>query len=116
MPSFPIFPGFSALDSLSLSTDGPISPAQYAEARAHDAAHPLNPPPAARLGNIRLKPAEAAARMAVAIEQAACRSGLVTRDDFRLWGFTESEIDAHALPAYRQAVANRPALEQLLAV
>ena len=79
-------------------------------------AAPLPPPAATKAGRIRLKPAAMSARMRMVIEQAACRSGVVSREDFRLWGFTEAEIDTHALPAYRQAVASRPSLEQLLAV
>ena len=43
MLSFPLFPGLSARDALSLSTDGPISASKWAEASAHDLAHPLQP-------------------------------------------------------------------------
>lgn len=107
---FPIFDGFTATASLSLSTDGPIDRQHAALAHAYDLAAIKIAPRPAHIGKIRLKPAAIVSMMAVVIEKAAVRSGAVDRKDFLQIGLRESEIDEHYREAFVLASQRRPAL------
>lgn len=106
---FPVFDGFSAAASLSLSTDGPIDQELLALAQAYDRARPL-PAPVTRIGKITLKPAAVVRIMATAIEKAAIRCGIVHRADFRQLGLTDAEIDRHYQEAFLKASLRHPGL------
>lgn len=106
---FPIFEGFTAAASLSLSTDGPIDPQLLALAHAHDRAAPPEPQQA-RIGKITLKPAAIVRIMSTAIEKAAVRCGAVHRADFRQLGLKDVEIDRHFQEAFLRAAQRQPSL------
>lgn len=103
---FPVFDGFTAAASLSLSTDGHIDRQLLALAHAFDQAQPLP----ARIGKITLKPAAIVRIMATAIEKAVVRCGTVERTDFRQLGLKDAEIDQHYQAAFLQAAQRRPHL------
>lgn len=107
---FPVFDGFTATASLSLSTDGPIDQQHMAMAHAYDLANLAIQSRHARIGKIRLKPSAIVSMMAVVIEKAAVRSGVVDRKDFLQIGLRESEIDQHYHDAFVLASQRRPAL------
>lgn len=107
---FPVFDGFTAAASLSLSTDGAIDPAHLALAHAHDRQQLASEPRRARIGKVKLKPAAIVSIMAAAIEKAAVRSGIVHRLDFKQLGLRDDEIDRHYAEAFMQASQRRPGL------
>lgn len=107
---FPLFEGFTAAASLSLSTDGAIDPKHLALAHAHDMAQLASNPRRARIGKITLKPAAIVSIMATAIEKAAVRSGQVHRLDFKQLGLRDDEIDRHYQEAFLRASQRRPGL------
>lgn len=107
---FPVFDGFTATASLSLSTDGPIDSRHLAMAHEYDLAAIATQPRHARIGKVRLKPDAIVSMMAVVIEKAAVRSGSVERKDFLQIGLRESEIDQHYHDAFVLASQRRPAL------
>lgn len=105
----PIFEGFGAAASLSLSTDGPLDPQLLALAHAYDRAQPPQPTPA-RIGKITLKPAAIIRIMSTAIEKAVVRCGTVHRADFRQLGLRDAEIDRHFEEAFIRASQRQPGL------
>ncbi len=107
---FPVFDGFTASASLSLSTDGPIDPHLSALAHAYDLARIGVEPVPARIGKVTLKPAAIVFIMTTVIEKAAVRSGQVHRADFRQLGLLDDEIDRHFQEAFRKASLRRPSL------
>jgi len=114
--SFPLIPGRSAMDSLSLSTDGRIEPRQWCEAMAFDTTHPQ--PPAAlrlRLGRITLKPRAVTAIIATAIVKAAGRAADLTRADLLALGLSGAEIDRHFGEGLKLALAREPRLAEAVA-
>ena len=112
---FDIFPGFSAAESLSLSTDGAIDAAHMALAEAHDMAAPHPRRPSARIARVTLKPEAVTANMATAIEKAALREQALTRAELLSLGLSAAEIDRHFSAALRRAMAARPGLMALAA-
>lgn len=108
-PPFPIFDGFTAAQSLSLSTDGPIPSHLLDLAHAYDRSMPPVPQ-AARIGKITLKPAAVVRIMATAIEKAVVRCGTVHRLDFKQLGLKDAEIDRYFQEAFLQASQRRPGL------
>lgn len=106
---FPIFDGFTAAASLSLSTDGRIDPHLLDLAHAYDRAAPPAPQPA-RIGKVTLKPAAIVRIMTTAIEKAVVRCGTVHRADFQQLGLKEDEIDRHFQEAFLKASQSHPAL------
>lgn len=107
---FPVFDGFTASASLSLSTDGPIDPHLSALAHAYDMARIGTAPTPARIGKVTLKPAAIVSIMAAAIEKAAVRSGTVHRADFLQLGLRNDEIERHYQEAFRRAAFRHPSL------
>lgn len=107
---FPILDGFTAAESLSLSTDGPMDPQHLLLAHAHDRAATSSAQHAARIGKIKLKPAAIVRVMSTAIEKAVVRCGIVHRADFRQLGLTDAEIDKHFQEAFLLASQRQPAL------
>lgn len=112
-----IFPGFSAEQSLSLSTDGPIDPALMAAARAYDRERDAKCERAAtvRVGRIVLKRRIAIALMAQEIGRIAVANGCVTSDDFKRLGLDAAQIEELSAEAYALAVLDRPGLVSGLA-
>jgi len=106
---FPVFQGFTAVQSLSLSTDGRIDPRLLDLAHAHDRTAPPADQPA-RIGKITLKPAAIVRIMATAIERAVVRSGTVHRLDFKQLGLKDAEIDRHFQEAFLRASQRQPRL------
>ena len=106
---FPVFDGFTAAASLSLSTDGPIDRELLTLAHAYDRSQPPAPQPA-RIGNITLKPAAIIRIMASVIDKAAVRCGAVHRSDFHQVGLKDAEIDLHFREAFLRASLTRPSL------
>jgi hypothetical protein len=111
---FPLVAGFSARESLSLYSDGPLPSAWWRAAAAHDAAHPP-PRPAARIrtGSVALKAHAVIAIMATAMEKAAAREGRITRDELMTLGLTSAEVETHARAAFRLALTRTPGLAGL---
>jgi hypothetical protein len=107
---FPVFDGFTAAASLSLSTDGPIDPHHLALAHAYDLARVGTEPRRARIGKVTLKPSAIVSIMATVIEKAAVRSGTVHRLDFKQLGLRDDEIDRHFPEAFLRASQRRPGL------
>lgn len=107
---FEIFPGFSAVDSLSLSCDGPIPSAHWRLAHEHDRASLKLSRPTARLGRVTLKPEAVICIMTIIIGKAAARSGEVTKGDFLTHGLSGAEVDRHYAEAFRRAAIISPAL------
>lgn len=107
---FPVFQGFTAAASLSLSTDGAIDPARLALAHAYDVAQLASEPRRARIGKVTLKPSAIVSIMATVIEKAAVRSGTVHRLDFKQLGLRDDEIDRHFPEAFLRASQRCPNL------
>lgn len=106
---FPIFDGLSAVTSLELWSDGTI-PAEYrARAIEHDRVHPLQ---LARVRAVRprLKPAAIEAIIYTAIEKAALRGQALLRDDLKLLGLSETDINTHFPAASRRFAVSQPLL------
>lgn len=106
---FPVFDGFTAVASLSLSTDGTIPSHLWDQARAHDAAQPRSRS-VARLGKVTLKPEAAIRLMVEVILKEAARKGYVLREDFTNHGLKPHDIDRHYGEALRRAALRQPGL------
>lgn len=105
---FQIFGGFTAVASLSLSTDGPIPSELWALAREHDAAQPRQIRP--RVGKVTLKPRTIIDIMVTIILKEAARKGHVLREDFTRHGLKARDIDLHYDDAIRRASLPVPGL------
>jgi hypothetical protein len=112
---FPVFQGFSAVSSLSLSSDGPIPAEHWHLAHAHDAAN-RNAPRPLRLGKVTIKPAAILAIMVRIILKEAARKGTVMREDFLRYGLNPIDVDRHFAQALRHAGLLHPGLSSLDAV
>lgn len=106
---FPIFDGLSAVTSLELWSDGPIPSEYRALAVEHDRTHPR---PLARVRAVRprLKPAAIEAIIYTAIEKAALRGQPLLRDDLKLLGLSETDINTHFAAASRRFAVSQPHL------
>lgn len=113
MLSFPLFPGLSARDALSLSTDGPISAAQWAEAAAYDKAHPLKPGhAAAKLGAVTVKRAFGVKLLSWAMAQAIAARGCVMEQDLAKLGLSEKQVKDWKAEALARVLACEPGLNE----
>lgn len=90
--SFPLIPGYSAAESLALSTDGPLDPALEMAARAHDAANPLPAPARVRLGNVRIDDAKALRLVSDCMVRALTLTGAVTEADLARTGLEPAQL------------------------
>lgn len=109
MLSFPLFPGLSARDALSKSTDGPISAKEWAEAREYDRAHPLEPGHAVvRLGAVTLKRDYGVQLLSWAMAQAIIARGLVEERDLTGLGLTEKQVKAWSPAALNKVLGSHP--------
>lgn len=108
--SFPLFPGLSARDALSLSTDGPISAAQWAEASAYDNAHPLQPGHAiTRISSVTVKRSFGVKLLSWAMAQAIAMRGAVEQRDLENLGLTPRQIGDWKQEALGLVLASNPA-------
>jgi hypothetical protein len=111
--SFPLFPGLSARDALSLSTDGPISARQWAEARAYDLAHPLQPGHAiTRIGAISIKRSFGVKLLSRAIAQAITARGLVEERDLLNIGLSKKQVAEWTPAALAKVLGSHPGLTE----
>jgi len=113
MLSFPLFPNLSARDALSLSTDGPISARQWAEAEAYDRAHPLQPGHAiARIGAVTVKRDFGVKLLSWAMAQAIAARGCVLEADLARLGLSEKQVKAWKDEALARVLALEPGLNE----
>jgi hypothetical protein len=111
--SFPLFPGLSARDALSLSTDGPIAAKQWAEASAYDLAHPLQPGHAiTRIGAVTLKRAYGVKLLSWAMAQAIAMRGCVMEQDLAKLGLSEAQVKDWKAEALARVLACEPGLNE----
>lgn len=109
---FPVFDGFTASQSLSLSTDGPIDPRLSSLAFAFDRAAAKRAPRHGRIGKVTLKPNAIVRIMTTVIEKAVVRCGAVHRNDFLQVGLKDAEIDRHFQEAFLKVSQHHPSLFQ----
>lgn len=111
--SFPLFPGISARDALSLSTDGPIPARAWAEADAYDRAHPLQPGHAiTRLGAVTIKRRHGVKLLSWAMAQAIAARGCVMEADLAKLGLTAKQVKDWSPEALARVLACEPALNE----
>lgn len=111
--SFPLFPGISARDALSRSTDGPILAKQWAEADEYDRAHPLQPSHAlTRIGKVTIKRDYGVKLLSWAMAQAIAARGCVMDADLAKLGLSEKQVKDWKAEALALVLAAEPALNE----
>lgn len=109
--SFHVFPGLSAADSLSLSTDGPIPHEKWLEAFAHDRDHPLTLE-TVELRRVELKRSFGVRLLAFTMLRAIMARGLVEERDLAGLGLTAKQIAEWKQEAMALVLAGNPALAE----
>jgi hypothetical protein len=111
MLSFKLFPGLSATDSLSLSTDGPIPHELWVEAFAYDRDHPLTVE-TVELSRIELKHAFGVRLLAFTMLNAIRARGLVEERDLGGLGLTQKQIAEWKQEAMALVLSGNPSLAE----
>jgi len=111
MPSFHIFPGLSASDSLSLSTDGPIPHELWVEAFAYDLAHPLTVE-TVEVRRVELKRSFGVRLLAFAMLNAIRARGLVEERDLAGLGLTAKQLADWKQEAMALVLSGNPSLAE----
>lgn len=111
MLSFSVFPGLSATDSLSLSTDGHIPHELWVEAFAYDRDHPLTVE-TMELRRIELKRSFGVQLLAFAMLNAIRARGLVEERDLANLGLTEKQLAEWKQEAMALVLSANPALAE----
>lgn len=111
MLSFPVFPGLSATQSLSLSTDGPISQQLWAEARAYDLANPLSIE-TLEIHRVTLKRSFGISLLAFHMRKAILSRGLLEERDIANLGLTPTQIAEWKQEALALVLSANPTLSE----
>jgi len=109
--SFPLIAGFSAAASLSLSTDGHISSAQWAEAHAWDRAHPLTVETPA-IARVEIRKSYGIRLLAFHFRQALIARGLIEERDVANLGLTQKQIADWKPEALALVLSSNPRLAE----